>query len=393
MSEISILFAGDFCPINRSERLILSGREPEIFGDLHEQLRGNDLSVLNLECPLTTQNTPIAKSGPNLKAHPLAVRAVTAGGFDVACLANNHIADQGSGPVLNTIDLLRAGGIRTVGAGESIHEAQKPLRLTLKGKRIVLLAFAENEFTCADERTAGAWPLEVPTNIDQIRKASRSADIVIVMVHGGNEFNPVPSPRMVKTYRAFAEAGASAVVAGHPHVPQGYEVHNGVPIIYSLGNFVFDLEEDAADVPLWSTGLLARLTFRDDAVKVELIPFRAIAETSCLERIRGSLRKQFLAYIRFLSRLLGDDRESRRYWDAWCVLNGPKWAHYLDRGVAPWKDAADRGGFLTARNVLMCEAHHELLCNYMELVRKKRITQARKYIPRIKRLERGLLPQ
>ncbi len=384
MKELALLFAGDFCPINRVEQMILEGRGGEVYGDLPGELARKDLSVVNLECPLTRHGRPIAKSGPNLRAHPAAVETLAAGGFDVACMANNHIADFGSAPVAETIDRLTAAGIRHVGAGANLSEAQRPLRLKRNGRRIALLAFAENEFTCADERTGGAWPLDALANVTQIRKAARSADVV--MIHGGNEYNPVPSPRMVATYRAFAEAGASAVIGTHPHVPQGWEVHAGVPIFYSLGNFVFDWPGETA--PLWSTGLAVRLTFRDaPSPRIEVIGFRANPDTACLEVLKGRRRTGLMAYLAFLRKLLADAGELQRYWLAWCAMHGPKWVGTL----AGARDEAE-SGFLRARNALTCEAHHELLCTYMELLRKRQITAARRYVGRVRRLQRGLLP-
>jgi len=385
---LRILFVGDFCPINRVAGLIRRGRSAEIYGDLLGKLADKDLSVVNLECPLTRRRSPIAKSGPNLRAHPRAVEALLAGGFDVACMANNHVADHGPKPVAETLALLARHRIRTVGAGMDLTDAQRPLRLRRNGKRIALLAFAENEFTCADERIAGAWPLDPLANIEQIRRARLSADVVIAMVHGGNEYNPFPTPQKVATYRAFAEAGASAVIGTHPHVPQGGEVHRGVPILYSLGNFVFDWLP-GPETPMWSVGLAARLTFRDRGpTRVEIVGFRAEAQTACLQRLKGRQRQEFLAYLRFLSAPLARPAELRRYWDAWCAMKGPG---VLGRLAGARR--TDGRGFLTARNVLMCEAHHELACNYAELLRKKRLTEARRYVARVEALQQGEIPR
>ena len=91
-------------------------------------------------------------------------------------------------------------------------------------------------------------------------------DIVLVFTHGGNEMNPLPSPRVMAMNRAFAEAGASVVINTHPHVPQAIEMWKGVPIAYSLGNFVFDWGglDLKREPPLWWTGMAARLRFTEE---------------------------------------------------------------------------------------------------------------------------------
>ena len=162
------------------------------------------------------------------------------GCFDVIALANNHLGDFGTKPVLETIKVIRKNGMKPVGAGKDLSESKKPLFIKKKGKRIAFINIAENEFGMARDNVPGAAPVDPLENIRNIKEVSKKSDITIVFVHGGNERNPLPSPLTVKTYRAFIDAGASAVVAAHTHCPQGIEMYKGRPIVYSMGNFLFD---------------------------------------------------------------------------------------------------------------------------------------------------------
>jgi poly-gamma-glutamate synthesis protein (capsule biosynthesis protein) len=63
--------------------------------------------------------------------------------------------------------------------------------------------------------------------------------VVIVVCHGGVEYIPYPPPYFTQALQRIAEAGADLIIGHHPHVPQGIQIHNNVPICYSLGNFVF----------------------------------------------------------------------------------------------------------------------------------------------------------
>ena len=65
-------------------------------------------------------------------------------------------------------------------------------------------------------------------------------DTLILIAHAGVEYCNVPLPEIRDRYRRLIELGVDAIIAMHPHVPQGHEVYNGKPIFYSLGNFLFD---------------------------------------------------------------------------------------------------------------------------------------------------------
>ena len=116
------LAAGDFCP-NRGWRLdeaLSAGpeRAAAVYGDLLTELSRKDLSAVNVELPLSDAGEPIVKCGPNLHGPPEAVDGVTAGLFDVALLANNHMLDFGASVLLETMELLRSHGLEVVGAGD-----------------------------------------------------------------------------------------------------------------------------------------------------------------------------------------------------------------------------------------------------------------------------------
>ena len=70
-----------------------------------------------------------------------------------------------------------------------------------------------------------------------INEARKQADLLLVSLHGGHKYDPYPSLRMVKVFRASAEAGAPALWNSHAHCPEGFEVRCGVPIIYCPDNF------------------------------------------------------------------------------------------------------------------------------------------------------------
>ncbi len=261
---IHIVVTGDFYPDSVTEALCRDNRMDQIFNDTLAVLRQKDLSIVNLECPLVENKAPISKTGQNLGADPVCIRALQYAGFDVAALANNHILDQGAAGIHSTLDICAQYGVQTVGVGSNITEALRPLYIERKGKRIAIINVAEHEFSIATKNRAGAAPLDAVSNYYQIMEAKSNSDIQLVIVHGGVQHYPLPTPTMVKTYRFFADLGVTAVIGHHAHCASGYECYHGVPIFYSLGNFLFNLGKRKS--PLWYEGYFIKLIIEDDKV-------------------------------------------------------------------------------------------------------------------------------
>ena len=156
----------------------------------------------------------------------------------LACLANNHIMDNGIDGLSSTINYLKEYGIDYVGAGLSYDEIYSPHYFNKKKQRIAVINTAEGEE--ANEKYndhVGASDIESYRIIDQIRASKKEGCFTIVIAHAGVEFIPVPPPHIRELYRTFVDEGADLVVGHHPHVIQGYEIYNESPIFYSLGNF------------------------------------------------------------------------------------------------------------------------------------------------------------
>ncbi len=391
MDDLVICAVGDFCPQPRSSKKA----ERELLAGVDGLLSQADLRIVNVEVPLTTSKRPITKSGPHLIAPP-SVADVLKGRFDIALLANNHILDHGPRGALQTIQALHRRGLRTVGAGENREQASRPLIISAKGFSIAILNACEHEFGVAGEHSAGGAGLEPFWMIREIMSLRARHDVVLVFTHGGNEMNPLPSPRVVAMNRAFAEAGASAVINTHPHVPQAIENWRGTPIAYSLGNFVFDnriVDLDARE-PLWWVGMAALLRFRKvgGSTKASMTPVFTKPDPSSarLRLIRGEEREWLSQWLGEISRVLKDERVLQEYFDAWAAAHGGYYLRALHRAT----DAgAGRGRRRLAglRNLWTCEAHNELIRTFVELRFEGRLGAARSRLPTLRRWMAGEL--
>jgi len=391
--KVEILITGDCCPWDKAIAPVCAGKSSEILAGIKAVLDDCDLSVVQFETPLTNAETPITKSGPNLKCPPQCVDFVKAGSFDIAALANNHIGDFGTEPVLETINILEKNGIKTVGAGKNLEAANKPLIVSRKGMKIAFINIAENEFGTAGKDKPGAAPLDPLNNIRLIKETAVQTDHVIVIMHGGNEGNPLPSPRVVKTCRAFAEAGAHAVIHIHAHCPQGIEVWKNTPIFYCPGNFYFPGPWQQFDPKsFWWSGFMIKLAFdKQAAFSLEIIPYTFGYTPEKIVPLTGEKKAAFCKYMAKISKIVQDPDAVQRHFDGWCAWHGRHALSNIRKVSALWpiehRDPGTLKQFMALRNYFTCEAHNELVTNFMRLVEEDRVKEAEKYIPKIQKLQ------
>jgi hypothetical protein len=213
----------------------LAAREPDaVLAGVAVQLRTADLAVANLESPLTTR-PHLWSHGPNaLEARPATARLLRNAGFDALAIANNHAGDAGPGTVSDTLRALRHAGLGAIGAGD------QPLVRTVRGVRIAFLSFDD---TGEGPRTQVAtWSTSRARAA--VKAARAEADVVVVGLHGGSDYNPTTDPWLLHLGRLLAGWGADVVWGTGPHVVQPVQVvhvHGRTTVIAtSLGNLVFD---------------------------------------------------------------------------------------------------------------------------------------------------------
>lgn len=389
-SLFRFVLAGDVCPWCAGKDMAQRGLAGEVLKPLAAYLRDADFRLVQWETPLAEPEAPITKSGPNLNSTPETVEIVREAGFEAAMLANNHIGDHGPAAVLRTIELLRKRGIQTVGAGANLAEAEAPLTVTLGGKTVKILNYCEHEFGIAKENVPGSAPIQPFRNCKAIREAAKSADFVVVALHGGHEYNPFPSPRMQELCREFADAGASLVFNCHTHCPEGIEFHNGTPIIYSPGNFYFPKYLDRGG--LWLYGYLVKGLFdRRGVYALEICPYSFNEER--VTPLDGNKKEKFFRYLETLSEPLSDPRRMQALFEAWSTRSGCSYlSGCVDTLPEDWKnrtgDPAVVARMLGLRNIFTCESHNDMVRCYLYLLEEMRIPQAEELLPVIDALQK-----
>lgn len=214
-----------------------------------------DYRIANLETSVAASTTGEANANKiyTFRATPETLQALR-GRFDAVSLANNHSGDYGHAAFLETIAHLDELGIGHVGGGRNLRAAHAPLWIERNGLKIAVLAY--NEYKPRSFEAGADWPgiawSEDSEVIADIRAARHEgADLVIPFMHWGWEREQHSNARQRRLAHAMIDAGASMVIGGHPHVTQETELYRGKPIVYSLGNFVFDGFDKPAEKTGW----------------------------------------------------------------------------------------------------------------------------------------------
>jgi poly-gamma-glutamate capsule biosynthesis protein CapA/YwtB (metallophosphatase superfamily) len=269
---VSLVFAGDIVLDDTAGAMIARGEDP--FSGLADVFAGADIRIGNLECVVASIGSAGNKNY-TFRAHPRTL-PVLKRHFDAVALANNHSGDYGREAFVQMLDLLKEADLAQFGGGHNLSQAHTPLIIERKGLRIAMLSYSEfmpRSFE-ADYNAPGiAWSEDEQVASD-IRKARavHGAHLVIPVMHWGWENEPTSNARQRQLARLMIDAGADAVIGGHPHVTQETAQYLGKPIIYSVGNFVMKETDNAAQRRGWLLRLQldAQGVRRFDTVPVQI---------------------------------------------------------------------------------------------------------------------------
>ena len=224
-----------------------------------EILRRGDLVIGNLET-MVSQSSPLGmqihrlEDKPYLNAPASYLDALKYAGYDLLTMANNHNVDTGLRGIYETLRnvndwgfmhtglfssesddryiIVEVNGIRIGMVSYSAFYNDKDSNLTESGQDVLLNRYASDKAK-ADIRAA--------------RKAG--AEFVIAFIHWGAENTHDTTWNQEQYARTLARAGADYIVGSHPHALQRYDIietsdGREVPVIYSMGNFLSNMQRD-----------------------------------------------------------------------------------------------------------------------------------------------------
>lgn len=229
---ITLLFVGDMMFDRYVRTRLEASNMATMLGEMRGPIEAADLAAGNLEGPITTerslsQGTYIGgENNTRFTFAPPIASMLSAYGFDVVSIGNNHIRDFGTSGVESTKRFLDAAGLAFVGDPTGV--ALEPVVKEVRGVRVAYVSY--NEFLTDDLSRA----------LVAVREARRIADVVIVQSHWGEEYTNVPPISVRAVAGELAAAGADVIIGTHSHVIGDVETIGSTKVYYSLGNFIFD---------------------------------------------------------------------------------------------------------------------------------------------------------
>lgn len=262
MGEKLLIATGDIGP-NREN-------PDEIFDGVRTSLQEADLLFGQLEPCIAHIGTPAAQCRLPMRCRPESAAAIRRAGYDVISFATNHCMDWGRPAFFETLELLQAQGIRTIGAGADIFAARRPAVVDLDGTKIGFLGYNSilpQDYWANEERPGCAplrgitaalprehdqpetpvrlfsWPHpdDLEAMLDDIARLRPQVDVLIVSFHWGIHFVPAVLAQYQRYAAHFAvDAGADLILGHHTHILKPMEVYKGRAIVYSMANFALE---------------------------------------------------------------------------------------------------------------------------------------------------------
>lgn len=329
LHEPYIRDARDYVALAREAHGPIPARVPDdyVWGDALQELRERrpDARIANLETAVTASDAPWPGKGIHYRLHPANIGCLAAVRPDCCALANNHVMDWGVAGLLETLDALRAAGIRTAGAGRDLDEARAPACIPVPGGRVLVFAWAMPSSGVSAEWAAGAArpgvnlaspsPSALASAARHIAGLRRAGDVVVASVHWGPNWGyDVAGPER-RFAQGLVEAGADVVHGHSSHHPKGIEIHRGRAILHGCGDFINDYEGITgweAYRPELALMYFAALDARGALERLDVVAMRM--NRFRLEHAPAPARRWIDAMLRRESARLGVDDGRYRRW-------------------------------------------------------------------------------
>ena len=301
--QVTIAFAGDILFDDRyaiMARVAQSGDITEGFApDLIAEMKSADIMMLNNEFPYSDRGEPLAEKQFTFRAKPSTASYLQTLGVDIVSLANNHAYDYGEAALLDTMDTLDSAQIVFVGAGHDLAEARQPVCYIINDIKIAIVSATQIErldnpdTKGATETSPGVFRCWNGDDLmETVREAKENSDFVIAYLHWGTENEDTIDWAQEKQAAEITQAGADLVIGDHSHCLQPVGTVNGVPVVYSLGNFWFSSKTI-------DTGMV-KATLTGDGLKS--LQFIACRQSGCrTELLQGEEKRRVLDYMRSIS--------------------------------------------------------------------------------------------
>jgi hypothetical protein len=234
-----------------------------MLADTTPLIRGSDLALCHLEVPLAPSDGPY-HGYPRFSAPQQVADALATQGYDSCSTASNHSLDQGSKGITRTLNALDTVDIRHPGTARTAAEAAIPTVLDVRGVKVAHLSYT---FGFNGLRPSSRWlanRIDTRRILSHAARATRAgADVTIVSLHWGTEYEHEPTPwQRTLARQLLASPDIDLLVGHHAHVVQPLEKIGNKWVAYGLGNLIAAKTHNFAGGAT-REGIIARFRFRE----------------------------------------------------------------------------------------------------------------------------------
>lgn len=229
------------------------------FAEISSVFQDNDVVLGNLEGPITDKGREVNTDTCILFKFATSTAAdLSKAGMDIVSLANNHTYNQGEAGFIDTQNFLEEANVASFGSQVEEND-ESVVVMQVKNRKIAFIGV----------NTVGRT-VDMENINNLILQAKQNADLVIMYIHWGNEYEEKESGVQKKLAYLLIDAGVDVILGSHPHVMQPLEIYKNKPIFYSLGNFVFDQYFSQET----QQGLMVKISWLEDKKEFSLLPVK-----------------------------------------------------------------------------------------------------------------------
>lgn len=273
-ASISLLACGDIMyhmPQIESAALDESFDFSDNFKYVKDYIQASDISVANFETTISANG--LYSGYPNFKSPVESIESIVKAGFDGLVTANNHIYDMGEEGFDITLDLIKEKGLFNLGTSKE-NEGDKYIIKEINGIKVGMISYT---YTLNNkDGDINIDSLSGKINIIDEEKikndlnvlGDNDADIKLVFLHWGIEYDLGPSDSQRDLAKKIVDWGGDIILGSHPHIVQESEIikkdDKDKFIIYSLGNYLSNQRREILGTSLTEDGLMVNIIIEKD---------------------------------------------------------------------------------------------------------------------------------
>ena len=238
---------------------------------------------------------------------------------------------------------------------------------------MAIFNIAEKEYLKTTDGLYTCNPIDSLRLFYDIKKARPVTDFIIVLVHAGNEFYELPSPRTKKLYRYIIDLGADVVISHHTHTFSGYEIYQEKPIFYGLGNFLYDWPGKVNEN--WNKGYVVKL-FLSEKIDFEIIPLKQCSYEPGVFHLNEEEANRFIEEINRLNNIIVNDDLLEVHFNNYCNTKYPMYDAFIEPYFGKYVTALQKRNLLPKLlsrrkrllllNLIRCESHRDVLIRMLQ---------------------------